>query len=74
MKSESKLELLIANLHLDKNDKEICETTLLSDIEEYDSMSILELILFLNETYGKSVDVSEIRKLKSVKDILSLMD
>lgn len=74
MKSESKLELLIQNLHLNKNGKEISEATLLSDIEEYDSMSTLELILFVNETYGKSVDVSEIRKLKSIKDILLLMD
>lgn len=46
---------------------------LLSDVEEWDSMSKLSLIVMMEDTFGKKMTGNDIRNLVSVQDILSLM-
>ena len=45
----------------------------LEEIEDWDSMAHLSLILLLDEEYGKKITGDEIRALKTVQDILNLM-
>lgn len=45
----------------------------LEEIEDWDSIAHLSLILLLDEEYGKKITGDEIRALKTVQDILNLM-
>lgn len=45
----------------------------LNDIEEWDSIAHLSLIILLEDDYEKEISGSEVRALKTVQDILDLM-
>lgn len=45
----------------------------LSDIEEWDSIAHLSLIILLEDDYNKEISGAEVRALKTVQDILDLM-
>jgi len=47
--------------------------TKLSEIETWDSMAVLSLIVWLEESHGKSLTGKEIRGLKTVGEILALI-
>lgn len=75
MISKENLELLISGLHLQRTDgSSVTEETLLADLKDYDSMFILEVIVFFGENYGKKLDIEEIRKLKTVKELAAFME
>ena len=46
---------------------------MLSDVEEWDSMSKLALIVMMEDEFGKKLNGDMIRGLESVQDILDLM-
>lgn len=46
----------------------------LSEIEEWDSLSLLSFLVLLDEKFGKSVNGNEIRNKKTVADLLVLME
>ena len=45
----------------------------LDNIEEYDSMTKLSLIVMVEEEFGKKLSGAEIKEFKTVKDILNIM-
>ncbi len=45
----------------------------LDDVEEYDSMTRLGVIVMLEDNFGKKVNAAMMKKLKTVQDILDLM-
>lgn len=45
----------------------------LSEIEEYDSMAKLSLIVLMDEECGKKLTGEKIRELKTIQDILDFM-
>ena len=45
----------------------------LSDLEEWDSVNILSLIILMDEEFGQIIDGNDIKKLKTVGDILKMM-
>ncbi len=45
----------------------------LDDVEEYDSMTGLSVIVMLEDNFGKKVNAAMMKKLKTVQDILDLM-
>lgn len=45
----------------------------LSEIEEWDSITHLSLIILLEDDYDKEISGEEVRALKTVQDILNLM-
>ncbi len=45
----------------------------LSEIEEWDSIAHLSLIILLEDDYGKEISGAEVRALKTVQDILEVM-
>jgi len=46
----------------------------LDDIDEYDSMTKLSLIVMIDEEFGKKLSGSEIKELKTVRDIMNIME
>ena len=45
----------------------------LDEIEEYDSMTKLSLIVMVDEEFGKKLTGAEIKEFKRVQDILNIM-
>lgn len=50
------------------------ENLALDQITEWDSMAVISLIAIMDEKFGKTIPSAQIRKFKSVKDILDLME
>ncbi len=46
---------------------------MLSEIEEYDSMAKLSLIVMIEEEFGKKLSATEVKALKTVQEILDIM-
>ena len=71
MEQKEKLEKL--EEMLDQDEGTLSPEILLSDLEEWDSIAHLSLIILLDDDYGKKISGNEIRALKTVQDILMLM-
>lgn len=50
-----------------------CET-MLADIEEWDSIAALSLIVMLDEKFEKTVSGAQIKAMASISDILAYME
>ena len=72
METKEKLAMLEEMFELE--DGTLKEDTLLNDIEEWDSMSKLSLIVLIDDEFGKKVSGEQIKSLVSIKDILNLMN
>lgn len=71
MTNEEKMRLIEETLELDANS--LTEETVLADVEEYDSMAKLSLIVLCDDEFGKKLSGEELRSFKTVKDILDFM-
>lgn len=71
MEKEKKLELLEEALEMDAGT--LKEDMVLEEMEEWNSLSMLSLIVLIDEEFGKTIDSTDIRKLVTVKDILDIM-
>lgn len=72
MTKQEKLENIAEILDLEAED--IDENAVLEEYEEWDSVAILSFIALLDEKFGKAVKGAEIRKLKTVKDMMDMME
>ncbi len=72
MDKKEKIALLTDLLELEENS--IDENTLLSSIEEYDSLAKLSLIVLMDEEFNKKLTGEKILEFVKVKDILDFMD
>lgn len=71
MTNEEKIALLEDMLELDGGS--LTPETVLADIEEYDSMAKLSLIVMMDDECGKKLTGEQIREFKTVQDILDFM-
>ena len=71
MTNEEKIALLEDMLELDNGS--LKPETLLADIDEYDSMAKLSLIVLMDDECGKKLTGEQIREFKTVQDILDFM-
>ena len=46
----------------------------LADVEEYDSMTKLSLIVMMEDEFGKKLSGAEIKEFKTIQDILNIMN
>lgn len=58
----------------DLNEGDITSATALSDIEEYDSMTRLSLIVMMEDEFGVKLDGATIKGFSTVGDILAKME
>lgn len=72
MGKKEKLEKLEEMLDLEENTLE--EMANLSEIEEWDSIAHLSLIIMLEEEFGRQITGKEVRGFKTVQDILAVME
>ena len=71
MTNEEKIALLEDMLELDNGS--LNPETVLAEIEEYDSMAKLSLIVLMDDEFSKKLTGEQIREFKTVQDILDFM-
>ena len=71
MTNEEKIAMLEDMLELDGGS--LKPETVLADIDEYDSMAKLSLIVLMDDECGKKLTGEQIRQFKTVQDILDFM-
>jgi len=71
MTNAEKIALLEETWELDEGT--LNEETVLVDVEEYDSMAKLSLIVLCDDEFGKKLDGDTIKGFVTVKDILDFM-
>ena len=72
MTQEEKIALLEDMMELDENTLQM--NTLLADLDEWDSLAAVSLIVLLDEKFKSRITASEIKKLRTVSDILAYMN
>lgn len=72
MDLQSKLEKLEDLMDIDSGS--LTPETLLSDIEEWDSLSALSYVVMMKDDFGKKISGDQIRAFKTVQDILDTME
>jgi acyl carrier protein len=71
MTNEEKIKLIEDALELEGNT--LTEETLLESIPDYDSMARLKLIVLCDDEFDKILSGEQIKKFRTVKDILNFM-
>ncbi len=71
MENSKKIEMLEELLELEPGT--LSPETMLTDIDEYDSMSKLSLIVMMDDEFGKKLTGEKILKFETIRDILDFM-
>ena len=71
MTNAEKIALLEEAWEMDEGS--LSEDTVLEDVEEFDSMGKLSLIVLCDDEFGKKLPGETIKTFKTVKDILDFM-
>lgn len=71
MTEREKLALLEELFELEEGD--LTADTVLDEIDEYDSMTKLSLIVMMDENFGVKLDGATIKSFETVSDIIELM-
>lgn len=71
MTQEEKIALLEDMLELDNGS--LNPETVLAEIEDYDSMAKLSLIVLMDDEFSKKLTGEQIREFKTIQDILDFM-
>lgn len=71
MTEKEKLTLLEETFDVDEGT--LSPDMLLDEIEEYDSMTKLSLIVMVEEEFGRKLTGAEIKEFQTVQDILNIM-
>ena len=71
MEVAKKLALLEEVMEMDEGT--LTPNMKLSEIEEYDSMVKLSLIVLMNDEFGKNISVKEINNFVTIQDVLDFM-
>ena len=59
---------------LDVEAGRLTQETMLADVEEWDSIAALSLIVMLDEKFEKTVSGAQIKAMASISDILAYME
>ena len=72
MTNQEKIALLEETLEIDEGT--LTEDTLLEDVDEYDSMAKLSLIVMMDDEFGVKLTRDMIKGFQTVGDILAVME
>jgi acyl carrier protein len=72
MDNKEKLETL--EEILDVEEGSLSPDTVLADLDEWDSITRLSLLIYFDEELGKKISGDEIKAFEKVEDIMGLMD
>lgn len=59
---------------LDVEEGTLSEDSVLAELDEWDSITKLSVLIFFEEEIGKKVSADDIKVMETVKDIMNLMD
>ena len=71
MTNDEKMRLIEETLEMEANT--LTEDTVLADVDEFDSMAKLSLIVMCDDEFGKKLSGEELRGFKTVNDILDFL-
>jgi acyl carrier protein len=71
MTNKEKIRLIESTLELDEHT--LNENTLLANIENYDSMTKLTIIVLCDDEFNKKLTGEQINAFKTVKDLIDFM-
>ena len=72
MNNQEKIKLLEEMLELDGG--MLQEDTVLADLDEWDSMASLSLIVLMDEEFNKKITGKQIKEFITIKDVLNFME
>lgn len=72
MTNEEKIAILEELMEVDEGT--LTPETLLSNIEEWDSVAFLSFIAMMDDEFGKTIKGSVVREQKTVADLMALME
>lgn len=73
MTIEERLELIKGILEI-KEGGELKETTLISELKDWDSLTQLEIVIIMEDEFNKKLPSETIKNFNSIKDILDYME
>ncbi len=71
---ETTKELAMIEEIMDLDEGTLTPATVLEDLEEWDSMAKLSVMVMMDDEFGKVLTGDAVRALKTVQDILNFMD
>lgn len=71
MTNEKKIELLAELMDVDP--EVLTPDTVLEGMQEWDSLALISFIAMMDEEFNKTVKGSEVKKLKTVADLMAMM-
>ena len=72
MEDSKKIELLEDLFEVDEGT--LTPDTALDDLDEWDSMAALSLIVMIDEECGKRINGDDVKKFITIKDIMDVME
>lgn len=72
MTNDDKIRLLEEMLEVEEGS--LRKETLLTDLDEWDSMAAISLIVLAKDSFSKTITGQEIKNLKSIDDVLNLLN
>lgn len=72
MELEKKIELICDLLELEESD--FTPETKLDDLEEWDSLAAISYVVMMDEEFGVVANPNDIKKFKTIQDILDTMN
>ena len=73
MKTDDFINELKEALEREDEDQEITLATNLKDLEEYDSLGVLSIIVMIDKNFGKQIPSSDFIKITTIKSLLDLI-
>lgn len=72
MTTEEKIAMLEETFEMDEGS--LTPDMALADIDEFDSIAKLSLIVLMDDEFGKTIKSDDIKALETVQDILDMME
>ena len=72
MTTEEKISMLEETFEMDEGS--LTPEMALADIDEFDSIAKLSLIVLMDDEFGKTIKSDDIKALETVQDILDMME
>ena len=73
MKTEDFINELKDALEIEDEDREITLETILKELEEYDSLSVLSIIVMIDKNFGKQISSADFVRVTTVNTLMDLI-
>lgn len=71
MKKDTFFEELLEWMEIESVD--INENTVFKELKDFDSLSVMSIVAYSNEKFGKALSAVQLQKMKTVRDLMELI-